>query len=346
MIPLRLEIEGVYAYQKTQEIDFKYLCDAGIFGIFGKVGSGKSSILEAITLALYGENERFSRNERNYNFTNLRSDGFRVVFEFELAQTYYRFQVEGKRNRKQFEDIKITRNAYSKLQGNDQWLPIDDQNASRILDLSYNDFKRTIIIPQGKFQEFLDLKTTERTAMMQSLFKLEKYNLADKTKQLITENDLIISTLDGELKSISELNPEQFEEKKQELHSTKTLLAVYETDIKKLAKEEQIQTDLQKLFDELLKTTQLLDTLETQKEDFQSRAKKLEKFREALQYIKPVLDKQNDRQNDLKITNEALEKSSKILAQSEESFVKIEQLFAKLKPEYDNRKHLEKQSEE
>ena len=217
MIPLRLEIEGVYAYQKTQEIDFKYLCDAGIFGIFGKVGSGKSSILEAITLALYGENERFSRNERNYNFTNLRSDGFRVVFEFELAQTYYRFQVEGKRNRKQFEDIKITRNAYSKLQGNDQWLPIDDQNASRILDLSYNDFKRTIIIPQGKFQEFLDLKTTERTAMMQSLFKLEKYNLADKTKQLITENDLIISTLDGELKSISELNPEQFEEKKQEL---------------------------------------------------------------------------------------------------------------------------------
>lgn len=55
MIPLKLILEGIYSYQERQTIDFTALTDVGLFGIFGSVGSGKSSILEAITYALYGE---------------------------------------------------------------------------------------------------------------------------------------------------------------------------------------------------------------------------------------------------------------------------------------------------
>ena len=57
MIPVKLTIEGLYSYQERQTIDFSELTEAGLFGIFGKVGSGKSSILEAITFVLYGETE-------------------------------------------------------------------------------------------------------------------------------------------------------------------------------------------------------------------------------------------------------------------------------------------------
>ena len=53
MIPEKLTIEGLYSYREKQEIDFARLTEAGLFGIFGMVGSGKSSILEAITFALY-----------------------------------------------------------------------------------------------------------------------------------------------------------------------------------------------------------------------------------------------------------------------------------------------------
>ena len=55
MLPLKLTIEGLYSYQTRQTIDFSELTQAGLFGIFGAVGSGKSSILEAVSFALYGE---------------------------------------------------------------------------------------------------------------------------------------------------------------------------------------------------------------------------------------------------------------------------------------------------
>ena len=76
MIPIKLIIKGLYSYREAQEIDFTRLTEASIFGIFGKVGSGKSSILEAITFALYGDTERMNKSgdDRNYNMMNLRSD--------------------------------------------------------------------------------------------------------------------------------------------------------------------------------------------------------------------------------------------------------------------------------
>lgn len=67
MLPNKLTLEGLYSYQERQTLDFNYLNHSGLFGIFGAVGSGKSTILEAITFALYGETERLhSRDSRGY----------------------------------------------------------------------------------------------------------------------------------------------------------------------------------------------------------------------------------------------------------------------------------------
>ena len=83
MIPIQLTLEGLYSYQERQTIDFTTLTDAGLFGIFGSVGSGKSSILEAITFALYGETERLnSRDKRAYNMMNLKSNRSFIAFDF------------------------------------------------------------------------------------------------------------------------------------------------------------------------------------------------------------------------------------------------------------------------
>ncbi len=85
MIPIQLTIEGLYSYQARQTIDFENLTEAGLFGIFGTVGSGKSSILEAISFALYGETERMnSKEKRAYNIMNLKSD--KSLIEFELSE--------------------------------------------------------------------------------------------------------------------------------------------------------------------------------------------------------------------------------------------------------------------
>ena len=77
MIPKRLTIKGVYSYQKTQVIDFTRLQEANIFGIFGKVGSGKSTILEAMMFALYDEVQRLNNNQRS-DLMNLKSNHLEI----------------------------------------------------------------------------------------------------------------------------------------------------------------------------------------------------------------------------------------------------------------------------
>ncbi|MDC4920032.1 AAA family ATPase, partial [Acinetobacter baumannii] len=62
MKPISLSIKGLHSFRQEQVIDFERLCDAGVFGIFGPTGSGKSSILDAMTLALYGKVERAANN--------------------------------------------------------------------------------------------------------------------------------------------------------------------------------------------------------------------------------------------------------------------------------------------
>lgn len=64
MKPISLKLSGLQSYRGMQEIDFTALCDTGLFGIFGPTGSGKSTILDAITLAMYGKVGRASGEHR------------------------------------------------------------------------------------------------------------------------------------------------------------------------------------------------------------------------------------------------------------------------------------------
>ena len=58
MKPVRLEFKGLNSVSERAVIDVAPLLQSGIFGIFGETGSGKSTILDAINVALYGDIER------------------------------------------------------------------------------------------------------------------------------------------------------------------------------------------------------------------------------------------------------------------------------------------------
>ena len=137
MIPISLTIQGLYSYQTKQTIDFSKLTQAGLFGIFGSVGCGKSTILEAISFALFGESERLNaRDNRNYNMMNLKSNELLIDFEFKTGgEQRYRFIVKGKRNSKRFDDVKTFDRLAYKLVNND-WQPIEVSSAGQITGAS------------------------------------------------------------------------------------------------------------------------------------------------------------------------------------------------------------------
>ena len=97
MRPIWIKIKGLNSFLEPQEIDFQELTGEGLFGIFGPTGSGKSSILDGITLALYGTTARNSTN-----FIHVSTDKALVDYIFsvkEFSGTFYRVLYREKRFR-------------------------------------------------------------------------------------------------------------------------------------------------------------------------------------------------------------------------------------------------------
>ncbi|MCU0341006.1 MAG: SMC family ATPase [Spirosomaceae bacterium] len=296
MFPLKLTLQGIQSYRERQEIDFTQLTAAGIFGVFGKVGSGKSTILEAITFCLFGDTERLNNREnRSYNLMNLRSDRLSIDFEFRAGheQQRYRFVVDGRRNSKQFHLVTLDRKAYQWMPELNDWAPIATENpAERILDLSYENFKRTVIIPQGRFQEFIELTDKHRTEMMKELFKLEKYELADRTKKLQDENNTQLAGIEGVLKGMGEVSLEQLKQVRHDLKNVRELLQAENDKLTQKRNEEKAINALKQLFDRLLETSGRWESLQPQVPVFEEQKHKLTQYETYWQAFKPLFDQQ------------------------------------------------------
>ena len=221
MRPIKLKIKGLNSFIEEQTIDFEKLTDRGLFGIFGPTGSGKSTILDGITLALYGD---VSRKSSNYINTNC--DRLNVSFEFQIsgAETKrYLVNREFKRDKKSGNPVsgkcKIVDISNGEEVLADKVKTVTDK-CKEIIGLSLEDFTRTVVLPQGKFSEFLKLEGKPRREMLERLFNLGEYGdkLSSKLSKEINKEKTENSVLLGQLMGYEDISEDKKKEKEEELN--------------------------------------------------------------------------------------------------------------------------------
>jgi exonuclease SbcC len=183
MKPIKLEFSGLNSYRACQTVDFEELGKNGLFGIFGPTGSGKSSILDAITLVLYGKVDRAENNTRG--IINLREKAAEVLFTFELGGS--RYTVQRRYERLSSDPEKASDRNRESVRARGARLVKDDTEVladrpetvtramEKVIGLSCEEFCRAVVLPQGKFSEFLTLRGAERAEMLGRIFDLDKF---------------------------------------------------------------------------------------------------------------------------------------------------------------------------
>lgn len=346
MIPLKLKLKGIYSYKEIQTIDFEKLTKTQLFGIFGTTGSGKSSILEAITFALYGEVERLTRNERNYNMMNLDCNEMYIALEFRAGvkgQEKFMAEVSGKRNSKNFDTITVNKSLYHFTK--EKWEPFTGK-IEEITGLSYENFRRTIIIPQGNFQEFIQLGEKDRTEMMKKLFHLEKYDLAGKTKSLAEKNQKKQDEKETLLNSLAEYNPEslkeigeKIQEKEQDSEKLAAVIALAEKEYKEIQENERV-------FVQLEEKKLRLSEMESKAEDFATKEKALQEYEYCEKNFAPVLKEKKKLDEELKVLEKSISHKSLLLSEKKQELNKRKETFKEIEKNYGKRtEYKEKQKE-
>ncbi len=342
MIPIELTIQGLYSYQKKQIIDFTKLTDAGLFGIFGGVGSGKSSIIEAITFAIYGETDRLNkRDNRNYNMMNLKSNELLIDFIFKAGkdEKTYRSTVKGRRNSKNFDDVRvITRTASKKT--DDKWEVIELGELVDVISLSYNNFKRTVIIPQGQFQEFLQLGNKDRTLMMKELFNLEKYDLSNKVSILEKKNNEQKNRAEGQLMNLGDINPELIETYSNQLLKLEEEIENHNLEHKKSSELEEQLRGLKELIQKKSYAENKLTILLEQKDYFISLENRVKLYELCVNRFKNLIDRIQENNEKLVERNNDIVSDKEKLRSVHLVIERLEQFINKLKPDFEKRNDL------
>lgn len=346
MIPKQLKIKGFFSYKTETFIDFRPLSEVGLFGIFGKVGSGKSAILEAIMLAIYGEVERIGgKGQRNYNLMNLESDELLIDFEFEAAQQQYRSNVQAKRNKKKFEDVGTYKTSFY-IKENNEWKPIHNFDAAAVIGLKAEEFKKTIVIPQNTFQHFLQMGETERTRMMRDLFGLEKYDLSAKIKKLNDNNNSQLEANNAQIGEQGNVNENIIEENKLKIIDLEKNINVLKLQIENLRQQEAAQKKLQMQFEELRKYENLAQGFALQAAEMQAKEQQIQDLEYCQMYFKTPLEKLNDAQQSLEQKNKTWHQKEKALKIKEKELQEKEKAFEILTPQYENRATLQRKADE
>lgn len=336
MKPIKLEVKGLNSFIDKQVVEFDKLTERGLFGIFGPTGSGKSTILDGITLALYGDIAR-----KSSNYINTNCDGVYVSYEFQITGNEvkrYRVDREFKRDNKSggirnksSKIIDITGGVENVLEEKAKAVT---SKCEEIIGLKLDDFMRTVVLPQGKFSEFLKLEGKERRNMLERLFNLRKYgdDLSSKLSFEIRKEKDKMNVLEGQLKGYEGISEEALKVKEEEIKEINLSIKSKEELLNKIKKEfeeaEKVWNTQKELYDKRIEEESLVSRSEEIKSfkervEISNKADKVIVFINNLEEILKEINKEDLKFNEL---NKKLEELTNL---REENKLKFEEVSKK-----------------
>ena len=176
MRPLTLDFQAFGPYAGREHIDFADLTTKGLLLICGDTGSGKTMILDAMTLALYGRASGGLRNDfaaMRCNRCDPEDDTF-IEFVFEAGGSIYKFE---RRLEKKRVNLSEKQQIY-RMDEDGRFEPVREKLnksdmpaiAEKLIGLNYDQFTQVIILPQGKFEKFLESDSGQKGEILTEIF--------------------------------------------------------------------------------------------------------------------------------------------------------------------------------
>ena len=185
MKPISLTIEAFGPYRDSVTLDFNELQNHSMFLISGPTGAGKTSILDAMVYALYGEPSGEVRKTDAIRSDFAEPDRMtRVDFSFAIGDARYRVerlpkQMVAKKRGTGMREQNASATVYEMKDG--EWKIIATSAAAirdtvqRIIGFRKNQFLQVVLLPQGEFRKLLVASTSEREELLHTLFRTELY---------------------------------------------------------------------------------------------------------------------------------------------------------------------------
>ncbi|WP_314792385.1 AAA family ATPase [Gemella sanguinis] len=350
MKPIRLELKEFGPY-KHEIVEWDKIINEPIFLITGKTGSGKSTLFDAFVYALY--NKTTSGKDIASLRTKTADDKTRttVIFDFELKNKLYRVErtlAYTKKGNKNQTSGKVA--LIEIVDNNENVLATKEQDVKekieQIIGLDDKQFCQLIILPQGKFKDFLLSKSSEKKETLRSLFntffyqkfidKLSSYAKEQdndyklKERELITKFDQFI--FDEKLDKFEFLKEENFENVNIQINNQGNIISEKENVLTNLNKElENLREEHAKItklndkfveFDELKEKYEEIIKEENNIIEIQNIIKKLEELEKNIDRISEY-NKLITKENELVKKKENLEKDFKDYSNKRDSNVKL-----------------------
>lgn len=350
MRPLQLKFAAFGSYPEANIIDFTKMINSKMFIISGMTGSGKTTVFDAMTFALYGSASGSMRSSEMFRSDFANDDIFtEVTFDFQIDSKQYSITRSPSQYRPKKRGDGYTKSeAVVCLQYDDEVLTNHLEVAKcieQIIGLNKDQFKQIVLLPQGEFKKLLTSDSKSKEEIFRKIFNTSHIKSLQESmrvetsglQRLIEDSSLKIETILGGYKNITTTN--QIRNFKQatklnvgELTTHINCLKVEVEQLKKQLGDEQLYKQQLILLEENI---QKLSQLKQDKPKYEEYRQFINSYKQVLEYKQAKTALSNSKQS-LENDAEQLADKNKQLELNLVSINQIEKQLNALTVDYNN----------